>query len=49
VTEVVVIAPVDEVPRFATAVAPLPPPPEIVTVGADEYPEPCDVAFRPIT
>ena len=43
------IAPDELVPKFAVAVAPLPPPPEIVTAGAEVKPEPALVKFTPIT
>jgi len=35
--------------RIALAVAPLPPPPVIVTVGSLEYPEPPEVTVMPLT
>ena len=45
----VAMEPLDVVPMFATAVAPLPPPPERVTEGAEVNPEPALVRFTPIT
>jgi len=35
--------------RTALAVAKLPPPPEIVTVGSEAYPDPPEVTVMPVT